>query len=123
MSKTQWTLAELAEETGLSARTIRYYISRGLLEGPPVAGRGAVYGAPHRDRLLEIKKLQGEGRMLAQIAQPSVQEELPQAAPWYRYTLAEGVVVDIRADLAPWRLKRAREVMAQAAALLKEEDR
>ena len=68
MEKTRWTLTELADEAGIPARTIRYYIARGLLEGPDVAGRGASYGTAHRDRLLEIRALQSEGRMLADIA-------------------------------------------------------
>src|SRR5437016_1302585 len=62
--KAEWTLSELAEETGLPARTIRYYIARGLLAGPEVAGRGAVYGSHHLARLREIQSLQREGRML-----------------------------------------------------------
>ena len=66
--KSEWTLSELAQETGLPARTIRYYIARGLLAGPGVAGRGAVYGTEHLTRLREIQTLQGEGRMLAEIA-------------------------------------------------------
>ena len=28
------TLAELSEESGIPARTIRFYIARGLLDGP-----------------------------------------------------------------------------------------
>ncbi len=30
----EWTLKELAEEAGVPKRTIRYYISRGLLAPP-----------------------------------------------------------------------------------------
>ncbi len=67
MSNSQ-TLAELSEESGVPARTIRFYIARGLLDGPVKAGRGAVYTAEHRARLETIKKLQAEGRMLAEIA-------------------------------------------------------
>ena len=62
------TLAELSEESGIPARTIRFYIARGLLDGPVKAGRGAVYTAGHLARLEKIKALQAEGRMLAEIA-------------------------------------------------------
>ena len=61
------TLAELAEAAGIPARTIRFYIARGLLDGPLKAGRGAVYTAEHLARLEKIKTLQAEGRMLAEI--------------------------------------------------------
>ena len=62
------TLAELSEESGMPARTIRFYIARGLLDGPVKAGRGAVYTAEHLARLEKIKEMQAEGRMLAEIA-------------------------------------------------------
>lgn len=119
--KSEWTLAELAEETGLPARTIRYYISRGLLEGPVVAGRGAVYGSLHLARLQEIQALQSQGRMLAEIAQPQAEPELPLPVPWQQYLVADGITLNVRADLAPWRLKRVRRVLAEMAARLKEE--
>lgn len=122
MEKTRWTLSELADEVGLPARTIRYYIARGLLDGPDVAGRGAGYGVAHRDRLIEIRTLQSEGRMLAEIAQPAAPAALPAAETWQQYRLADGVTVQVRSDLAPWRLKRIHHIIADAAAQLKQED-
>jgi DNA-binding transcriptional MerR regulator len=119
--KTEWTLSELAEEAGLPARTIRYYIARGLLAGPGVAGRGAVYGIQHITRLREIQKLQSEGRMLAEIAQQPDKVELPPPVSWQQYAVAEGITVNVRADLPPWRLKRVRKVLAEIMARLKEE--
>ena len=62
------TLAELSEESGIPARTIRFYIARGLLAGPVKSGRGAVYTAEHLERLEKIKQLQSQGKMLAEIA-------------------------------------------------------
>ena len=64
----QWTLRELAADTGVPERTIRYYISRELLDPPLKAGRGATYGPKHKARLLEIRELQAKGMMLAEIA-------------------------------------------------------
>jgi DNA-binding transcriptional MerR regulator len=118
MDKDRWTLSELAAETGLAARTIRYYIARGLLSGPDVAGRGAFYDRRHVERLREIQELQAQGRMLAEIAQTGSQPDLPEPQAWWQYTLADGVVVSVRGDLAPWRLKHIRAVLAQAAAQL-----
>jgi DNA-binding transcriptional MerR regulator len=49
------TLAELADASGIPPRTVRFYIARGLLEGPEVAGRGATYGPGHLERLQKIR--------------------------------------------------------------------
>jgi len=49
------TLAELSEESSIPARTIRFYIARGLLDGRVKAGRGAVYTAER----LRLEKIQG----------------------------------------------------------------
>jgi DNA-binding transcriptional MerR regulator len=120
MDKESWTLSELAEETGLTARTIRYYIARGLVDGPDVAGRGAVYSRRHVDRLVEIQRLQSEGRMLAEIAAVDVDSvELPVSITFQQYEIAEGVVVNVRADLAPWRVKQIRQALAKCTAELR----
>jgi len=76
MSK-EWTLRELAAETGVPGRTIRFYISRGLVDPPLRAGRGAAYGEAHKARLEEIRRLQAQGLMLAEIAQALAQERVP----------------------------------------------
>jgi DNA-binding transcriptional MerR regulator len=66
--KKEWTLRELAAETGVPERTIRFYISRGLVDPPLRGGRGAAYGAGHKVRIEQVKKLQAKGMMLAEIA-------------------------------------------------------
>ena len=64
----EWTLRELAAESGVPERTIRFYISKGIL-GPPLrGGRGAAYGPGHLTRLREIRGLQARGLMLAELA-------------------------------------------------------
>ena len=117
------TLAELAEESGLPARTIRFYIARGLLDGPVKAGRGAVYTAGHLARLQEIRKLQAEGRMLAEIAQhlhggPQAETAL-QPAPWWQYRIGDDVVVSVRGDVSPWRSKQIRAAVDDFASRLR----
>ncbi|MBX5482633.1 MAG: MerR family transcriptional regulator [Myxococcaceae bacterium] len=54
----EWKLPELAEACGVSPRTVRYYVQRGLLPAPVFRGRDTAYGEEHRLRLLAIKKLQ-----------------------------------------------------------------
>lgn len=64
----EWTLRELAAETGVAERTIRYYITRELLPPPLRAGRGAAYGEDHKARIEDIRRLQAKGLMLAEVA-------------------------------------------------------
>lgn len=50
-------------------RMIRYYTSRGLLPRPGNRGRALIYGRTHLMRLVAIKRLQGEGLSLDEIAE------------------------------------------------------
>ena len=51
------SLAELTEAAGVSVRTVRYYISEGLLPPPEGAGPRSAYSAGHLDRLRLIQRL------------------------------------------------------------------
>jgi DNA-binding transcriptional MerR regulator len=118
MSEVQ-TLTELSEHSGIPARTIRFYIARGLLDGPVKAGRGAVYTAEHLARIEEIKRLQSQGRMLAEIAQildggPRAQTASPPSC-WWQHVIADDVVVWVRADVSPWRTKQIRGAIDEMA--------
>lgn len=119
------SLAELAEESGVPARTIRYYISRGLLDGPLVAGRAASYGPEHLERLRQIRALQEQGLTLAEIARRlggrGAEPDLPSPTPWWSYPVAEDVVVLVKADSAPWRLRRVQSALRALAAGLADE--
>ena len=114
--KLEWSLARLAQEVGLPARTVRFYIGRGLMPGPEKAGRGARYGQEHLERLREIQRLQGDGLTLAEIAMRGEVEEsvrLPEPEAWWSYGIADGVEVRVRADQAPWRLRQIRRALAE----------
>lgn len=63
----EWTLRELAAETGVTERTVRYYISRDLVDPPLRAGRGAAYGEKHKAQIEAVRELQAKGLMLSQI--------------------------------------------------------
>jgi len=118
-------LAELAEESGVPARTIRFYISRGLLPGPLSAGRGAVYSDEHMERLEAIRKLQAKGLTLAEVGRAlggdKAREALPAPSAWWQYSVAEDVTVSVRGDASPWRLRQIRAALAQLAAQLEQE--
>ena len=49
-------------------RMIRYYTARGLLPRPGTRGRALTYGRTHLLRLVAIKRLQGRGLSLDEIA-------------------------------------------------------
>jgi DNA-binding transcriptional MerR regulator len=120
------TLAELAEASATPARTIRFYISRGLLDGPSKAGRGAAYSAAHLARLEQIKNLQAEGRTLAEIAHRLSPDDAPSSAStpeaWWRHVVSDDVIVLARADASPWRTKQIRSAIEDLAARLKEQN-
>src|SRR6267154_6137167 len=116
------TLAELSETSGIPARTIRFYIARGLVEGPVKAGRGASYTTEHLARLEMIKRLQSEGRVLSEIAQilnggPPSQLDAPTS--WWQYAIDDDVIVSVRADMSPWRMKQVRAAIDEMASRLK----
>jgi DNA-binding transcriptional MerR regulator len=120
------TLAELADATGIPARTIRFYISRGLLAGPAKAGRGAVYTGAHLERLERIKALQAEGRHLSEIAPlmeggPEERPSYPSTA-WWQHAIADDVVVWTRGDVSPWRQKQIRDAVDQMAVRLRRKE-
>jgi DNA-binding transcriptional MerR regulator len=121
------TLAELSEASGIPARTIRFYIARGLLGGPVKAGRGAAYTAEHLARLQKIKELQTQGRMLAEIAhdleggQPTGQTAASPSA-WWQHVVEDDVMVWVRADVSPWRMKQIRAAVDNLASRLREPD-
>lgn len=51
------TIEDLAQQSGLSLRTLRYYIQEGLLPGPDTAGKYASYSQQHLDYLAMITRL------------------------------------------------------------------
>ena len=54
----RFKLDELAERAGVSPRTVRYYVQRGLLPAPEFRGPDTAYGEEHLHRLKAIRVLQ-----------------------------------------------------------------
>jgi len=63
----EMTIEQLAEHAGVSVRTVRFYISEGLLPGPGSRGRAATYGEEHLLRLRLIRLLVDQRVPLAEI--------------------------------------------------------
>ena len=57
MIKDEYLIHELAEETGISPRTIRYYQQESLLPDPVIRGKFAYYTIDHLERLKLIQEL------------------------------------------------------------------
>jgi DNA-binding transcriptional MerR regulator len=57
MEQHDLTLEELSERTGVEARTLRSWVSEGLLSPPLKSGRGARYPASNADRALAVRAL------------------------------------------------------------------
>lgn len=104
----RYEITELEEETGIQARTIRYYISRGLLA--PAYGRGpsATYDLGHLLRLRLIARLKDERHPLDEIrdrlgemSDADVEAALgvqvaPQTDTWRRILLHPDIELHIR---------------------------
>ena len=73
-----YTLDELSSLTGVSKRTIRFYMQSGLVPKPAGANRGAYYHEAHLNRLLEIQKWQKAGISLKRIAELLCVRDEPQ---------------------------------------------
>lgn len=94
---------ELAERAGVSRRTVRYYVQRGLLPAPQGLGRGKHYTEAHLQTLIRIRELQEGGVPLEEIAArlsgvEPVLELLPtaQQSTWTRVALADDVELHVR---------------------------
>jgi DNA-binding transcriptional MerR regulator len=94
---------ELAERAGVSRRTVRYYVQRGLLPAPAGLGRGKHYGEAHLSRLIRIRELQEAGVPLERIAEqldghkPVLSRPAPSPqSVWTRVVLGDGVELHLR---------------------------
>jgi DNA-binding transcriptional MerR regulator len=99
---------DLEAESGVSSRTIRYYISEGLL--PPAYGRGpsAVYDADHMLRLRYIQQLKAarlplndikerlNGLTSDDLAVALKIEMEPSSETWHHYRLHEDLDIVVR---------------------------
>lgn len=64
----KYTIDQLCERTGLSRRTIRFYVQEEIIAPPAGRGRGGFYNDTHLGRLVKIRALQEKGLTLTAIA-------------------------------------------------------
>jgi DNA-binding transcriptional MerR regulator len=121
----RWKLDELAERAGVSARTVRYYVQRGLVPAPEFRGPDTAYTDEHLARLKAIRALQerhlpldaieaalrgrspaavariAEGELPADLlgtARPPEPEREEAPTRWRRTTLAPGLELHLDED-------------------------
>ena len=91
-------LEELAKQSGVSARTVRYYVQRGLLPAPEFRGRDTTYNEEHLHRLKAIRKLQERFLPL-----DAIETELKRASAEEIRKLGEGVQEPQKVKAHPYR--------------------
>ncbi len=109
MTSNSYGCEELAELGGVTRRTVRYYVQRGLLPAPTGTGRGNHYTQEHLDALLKIVELQRAGVALAEIPAHLASGRTPADAPrrrpptapvsqssWTRVVLGDDVELHVR---------------------------
>lgn len=131
-----YKLDELAHAAGVTARTVRYYVQRGLLPPPVFRGKDTAYSEQHLLRLRAIRALQErflpldaiqvtlEGLDEAGLAAVLDASPVEQAAPpspqveairlWRRFSLAEGVELHVSTDAPAESARLAEELLSLA---------
>ena len=130
-----FTLDEIATLTGLSRRTVRYYIQEGLVDRPSGHGRGATYTREHLEQLLHVQKWQSRGVSLQQIrALRDPDTELAALATprragtvevWSHIVVREGIELNIepgQAGLSPEQVRRLASRVTRLVEEIQEEE-
>jgi DNA-binding transcriptional MerR regulator len=121
----EFSLADLAERSGVPERTIRFYIARGVLDGPVRSGRDAAYTDEHLAQLRSIRERQRAGLTLAQIERElpgPATAKLPEPEALWVYPVAPDVKVQIHNGVSPWRMRQLKTALEKFAADIVAED-
>ncbi|WP_374434535.1 MerR family transcriptional regulator [Inhella sp.] len=125
----RFSLDQLAQLSGYSGRTIRYFIAEGLVDRPEGEKRGAHYQARHLEQLQQLRAWAAAGhsheamRALRQgLPAAAVQAPAPAQEAWTRLSLAPGVELHLQPERCgippaalPALLPRLQALLAQAA--------
>ncbi|HNX77213.1 MAG TPA: MerR family transcriptional regulator [Candidatus Rifleibacterium sp.] len=114
MEEKKYNIGQIAALSGVSPRTIRFYVQSGLLAAPAGAGRGHYYTDAHLQALQRIKDLKDNHLSLDEIARrlnggPVEVVGLPVPTSWVRIEVCPGVEVHIqggRYPVTPARMRR-----------------
>lgn len=128
------SLQQVSDQTGVPARSIRFYIQKGLLPRPQGETRAATYGEHHLASLLRIRQWQDAGLSLEAIGELLAARREPPLAPARpgaievrsHLVIAEGIELSVapeRAGLSQAQLRQlfqalqvaCRELLAKGA--------
>jgi DNA-binding transcriptional MerR regulator len=111
-------IEDICRQTGLTRRTVRFYIEKGLLDKPFGEKKGAWYSQQHLERLARILQLSSAGLSLDAIAKqleggdgdvPRLETTAPGAVSVKSHiTVARGVEVVVCPDQAQMRPEQLR---------------
>jgi len=112
----RFSLAELVEASGLTERTVRHFITEGLV--PPALGRGrSRYFTPdHLTRLELVARLRSERLSFEEIRErltEPVEPALSESETWQRLTLHPDLELLVRVDASESVQALARELALQ----------
>ncbi|MHB9034102.1 MAG: MerR family transcriptional regulator [Anaerolineae bacterium] len=120
MTEAKYTISELAKLAGVTVRTIRYYISQGLLPAPGSAGPGEKYDDSYLQRLDLIKRLKAEylplekiKDLLANVAEDVIREEAGEAPAQPLELAPDSAKEYLRNILSPTRPVKQMQRMAE----------
>ncbi len=109
----RFSIDELSALAGVTPRTVRYYITEGLVDRPEGEKRGAHYLRRHLQQLLMVRRWTDDGLSLERVREllaGAPEDPKPRRAPagsvevWSRVTVVDGLEVHIepgRAGLSP----------------------
>ena len=100
----RYSLEDVAQATGVTARTLRYYIAQKVLHPPWSMGRSAHYDQAHIDRVQEVVRLQKAGLSLQDLVIPPLQPTTTvKGVACEVFPLTEDVQVMVSGNLPAWR--------------------
>lgn len=128
------SIDDLCRLTGLTRRTVRFYVQKGLLDRPEGEKRGAWYTPHHVEQLLLIRKWTGAGLSLEAIGEllAGKDRDLPPVKPLLPGTVevrshlvvADGIEVVVspeRAHMSPEALREFLRRVGEAYQAIQEE--
>lgn len=77
----RYSIGELAELTGVSRRTVHFYVQRRLIDPPLGLGRGRHYDERHVDQIRRVRELQRRGVPLDAMAAGGLARSAAAASP------------------------------------------
>ncbi|MBF0344152.1 MAG: MerR family transcriptional regulator [Nitrospirae bacterium] len=123
MSNKKYLINEVSEMTGFSLRTIRYYVSSGIIEPPEGRGRGGFYNDSHIDKLRQIKGMQENGMRLKDIVNLDKSSEVHKTETnrevWFKYEIIPGLEIHVRKDIEDSERKKIFDVVKLSKTILK----